>query len=106
MQGKNNRMKLSRDEALQVFRAIKREGLWQTYHFAKRAQERRFSMEDVFEVAENGVMSRKSPTYKPEHDDWSYTIVGKDMDGNRIRIVFVITSDRRVKLITGYKSNL
>ncbi len=60
-------------------------------------------MEDVFEVAENGVLAKRSPTYKAEHDDWSYTISGRDIDGNRITIVFVITSNRRVKLITGYK---
>lgn len=95
-------MKVSRDEARKLFKAIKHDGVWQTTHFAMRAWDRGFTMEDVFEVAENGVLAKKSPVYKAEHDDWSFTISGKDIDGNRITIVFTITSDRRVKLITGY----
>ncbi len=60
-------------------------------------------MEDIFEVAENGAMAKRTPTYKPKHADWSYTIYGKDIDGAVMTIVFCITSDWRVKLITGYK---
>ena len=99
-------MKLSTYEALQLFKALKREGLYQTIHFEIRAQQRGFTMEDVFEVAENGVMTKKSPKYNPKYDNWSYTIMGKDIDGNKIHITFVITPDRRIKLITGYKFNI
>ena len=96
-------MKIPPYEALQLFKAIKREGLYQTDHFQMRAMERGFTMEDVFEVADNGDISKRSPTYKAKHKDWSYTMIGKDIDGERITIVFAVTSDREVKLITGYR---
>lgn len=95
-------MKLPRNEALRILRAIKREGAYQTYHFEKRAKQRNFTMEDVFEIAENGVIPKWCPTYNSKYDDWTYSITGRDIDGNQRRIVFCITSDRRVLLITGY----
>ena len=94
-------MKLPRNEAFQLFKAIRRGLIYQTTHFEIRAEQRDFTMEDVLEVAENGVMSKRSPKYNPEYDNWTYLVRGKDIDGNKLEIVFVITSDRRVKLITG-----
>ncbi len=60
-------------------------------------------MEDVFEVAENCVIAKNSPKYNSEHDDHTYTVSGRDIDGIWITIVFSVLSDRTVKLITGYK---
>ena len=97
-------MKVSRDEALKLFKNIKENGCFQTDHFQVRAKERDFTMEDVFEVAENGKISKRSPKFSAEYNNYSYTIMGKDIDGNRLKIVFNITSGRRPRLITGYKN--
>jgi hypothetical protein len=97
-------MKLSRDDALNLFKNIKESGCYQSNHFQLRALQRGFAMEDVFEVAENGKISKRSPKYNAKYDNHTYTIMGKDVDGNRLNIVFTIKSDMKLSLITGYKS--
>lgn len=96
-------MKVSRAEALKLFKNIEESDCFLCDHFQIRAEERGFTMDDVFEVAENGKISKTSPKYNAKHDNHSYTVIGRDIDGNRLKIVFSVTSDRRLRLITGYK---
>lgn len=95
-------MKVTKAESLKLFRNVEDDGFFLTDHFQQRSVERGFTMEDVFEVAVNGKII-SGPKYNPDHNDHSYTIKGKNIDGKSIKIVFGITAEKKVKLITGYK---
>lgn len=63
-------------------------------------------MEDVFEVARNGKISKRSPRYNTDYCNYTYTIMGKDIDGNSLKIVFTLSDNKEVKLITGYRGRI
>lgn len=58
-----------------------------TRHAAERKSERDISLLEVIHVLKGGYHERKKDEFKPEHNDWSYSIRGKTVDKRPLRVV-------------------
>ena len=66
-------------------------------------RERNFVVRDVINVLLNGRLKKKRE-FDEENQGWKYTIVGKDIDGVKLTIVFTINeTENLLVLITGFK---
>lgn len=63
--------------------------------------DRNFSRRDVERVLRNGLVS-PSPEWNEAAQQWKYTITGRDIDGDELKLVIAIDPDlRRLTVITG-----
>jgi hypothetical protein len=89
--------------ALRTFeRALEEGSVILTTHIKKQMKARDFDMNDVISVKETGIIE-KDPEPDIKTREWKYTIKGNDIEGETLEIVFSILSERKVKLITGWR---
>jgi hypothetical protein len=70
-----------------------------TGHFKEKLKEREISMQDVIAALKSGVLVRHERNVKT--GDWQYTIEGRSIDSDPIRVVVIIFPDEnRIRLIT------
>ena len=65
--------------------------------------QRNFAIRDVINVLINGRL-KKSREFDEKNLGWKYTIVGKDIDGKKLAVVFTINEDEKILiLITAFR---
>jgi hypothetical protein len=78
-------------------------GLVLTDHVEQKMSERNFTIRDVINVLLNGRLKKKRG-FDEEYQEWKYSIVGRDIDGTKLSIVFTINElERLLVLITGMR---
>jgi hypothetical protein len=68
-----------------------------TKHFRERMAERQIGMSDVRHAINTGILTGQERDVKT--GEWKYTLSGKTLDGEPIKVVFAITGDE-MDLIT------
>lgn len=66
---------------------------YDTTHATLRKSQRRINLAHVFYVIRQGYHEKQKDQYHPEHDDWTYSIRGKTVDGRDIRIAVAFDED-------------
>lgn len=73
-------------------------------HCGPRMRERGFSSADVEWVLENGNYERYSPTWDEDFGCWVYSVVGKDLDDRRLKLVLTVENcGAIVRVISGQR---
>jgi hypothetical protein len=72
---------------------VERGRYYDTSHAALRKLQRRISLTDVLHVLRHGYHEKQKDQYKPEHNDWNYSIRGRSMDGKDIRVIVAFDED-------------
>lgn len=97
-------VRYARAEALKIIKGIVKTGsLVLTSHIKENMIKRNFDMQDVVCALQNGNIYRE-PEPHPKTGRWIYSIDGKTIDGEKIRIEVDISDDKeKVILVTGIK---
>jgi len=66
---------------------------YDTSHAMQRKVQRKISLPYVLHVLKNGYHEKKKDEYKPEYNDWNYSIRGSTIDGKDIRIAVAFDED-------------
>ena len=67
-------------------------------------RERHFDVNDVLNVLDNGNYYKYKPEYDPKRDNWMFFVVGEDLDGKRLKILFCIEqADTKIRVISGQR---
>jgi len=74
------------DVLKKVKECIDTDRYYDTYHATQRKRERSVSLVDVLYVLKNGRHEKAKDQYKLEHENWTYSICGKTVDGDDLRI--------------------
>jgi len=97
---------IPKSNAKKIKEAIRKINDWNltfTDHIEQKMRERNFVVRDVINVLLNGRLKKKRE-FDEENQGWKYTIVGKDIDGVKLTIVFTINeTENLLVLITGFK---
>ena len=64
-----------------------------TSHAIIRRSERRINLTTALYVIMHGYHEKQKDQYKPEFDDWNYSIRGQSIDGRDIRIAIAFDED-------------
>lgn len=97
---------ISKQEAKRVKEAIRKINDWyltRTDHIEQKMSERNFTIRDVINVLLNGRL-KKRREFDDKNKGWKYSIIGKDIDGVKLTIVFtIIEPEKLLILITGLR---
>lgn len=97
---------ISTKKIKEVKEAIRKINDWHlicTDHIEQMMSQRNFVIRDVINVLMNGRL-KKNREFDDENRGWKYTIVGRDIDGKKLTIVFTINkTERLLVLITGFR---
>ncbi len=64
--------------------------------------DRHFDMGDVVHILETGDYWKRNPEWRADHQNWLYFVVGEDLDGNRLMVVFTVEeADSKIRIISG-----
>jgi hypothetical protein len=73
-------------------------------HCRQHMRERHFDANDVLTVFDNGNYHKYKPEYDQKRDDWMFFVVGEDLDGKRLKILFCIEqADIKIRVISGQR---
>ena len=72
---------------------------YDTRHAIARKALRNIALPEVLYVLKKGYHEKKKDEFKPEHNDWTYAIRGKTIDGRDIRIA-VAFDENNMLIIT------
>ncbi|HSX11509.1 MAG TPA: DUF4258 domain-containing protein [Chlamydiales bacterium] len=64
-----------------------------TSHAVQRKSQRGISLPHILQVLRNGYHEKRKDEYKPEYDDWNYSIRGMTSDKKDIRVVVAFDND-------------
>ncbi len=93
---------LSPSEAKEKILLILYEGIVKpTFHCRRDSMaERNVGDDDIAEALENGEVQQQ-PEWESSHQNWKYTVVGKDTDDDKLTLITVIIeSELTLKIIT------
>ena len=97
---------ISTKEIKEVKEAIRKVNDWNlicTDHIEQMMSQRNFVIRDAINVLINGRL-KKTREFDDKNEGWKHTIVGRDIDGKKLTIVFTINeSERLLVLITGFR---
>jgi len=97
---------ISKQEAKKVKEAIRKINDWNltfTDHINQKMNEKNFAARDVINVLLNGRLKKKRE-FDEENKGWKYTIVGRDIEKEKLTIVFtIIETEKLLILITGFR---
>ncbi len=62
-------------------------------HAVKRKKQRQISLTHVIYVLTHGFHEKRKDEYKPEYNDWNYSIRGRTIDEKDIRIAIAFDED-------------
>jgi Domain of unknown function (DUF4258) len=94
---------LSPKDAIQAARRYLNEGqvTWKS-HMKERMEERNISLSDVMSIVDTGKIN-SAPEYDDEHVNYTYRIIGQDVDGKRRSLIVGIDDkEEMLELITVY----
>lgn len=66
---------------------------YDTTHASLRKQQRKIALTHVLYVLRHGHHEKKKDQFKPEYDDWTYSIRGITIDGKDIRVAIAFDKD-------------
>ncbi len=94
----------SKAEALKLIKVIVATGsIIPTSHLRQRMREKNFDMQDVLCAIKNGNIHREAEPH-PQSGRWIYSIEGKTIDGQKLRVEIDIGDDKeQAVILTGIK---
>lgn len=94
----------SKAEALKIIKGIVASGsIILTGHLKQRMREKNFDMQDVLCAIKGGNIHREAEPHS-QSGRWIYSIEGKAIDGQKLRVEIDISDDRdQVVILTGIK---
>jgi hypothetical protein len=72
---------------------------YDTSHAVQRKLQRAVSLPHILQVLRDGYHEKRKDEYKPEYDDWNYSIRGITVDKRDIRVVIAF-DDNEMLIIT------
>jgi hypothetical protein len=94
----------SKAEALKIIKGIIASGsIIPSGHLKQRMREKDFDMQDVLHAIKNGNIFREAEPH-PRSGRWIYSIEGKTIDGQKLRVEIDIGDDKdQAVILTGIK---
>lgn len=91
-------------EALKIIKGIIATGsIIPTGHLKQRMKEKNFDMQDVLCAIKGGNIHREAEPH-PQSGRWIYSIEGKAIDGQKLRVEIDISDDKeQIIILTGIK---
>lgn len=69
-------------------------------HAIERKFQRKIDIPDIAFVLSNGWHEKKKDEYKPEFDEWNYSIRGETVEGRQLRIAVTFDPENKMLIIT------
>lgn len=83
-------------------RHIKSDNYLHTSHVEDKKAARSITLPEILMVFESGSRETNRDRFDARYDEWSYSIVGRTIDGRRLRVIFSFEEDTLL-LVTTYE---
>jgi len=73
-------------------------------HCFSHMKDRNFELEDIITILDGGNYHRYPASWDEKHREWIYSVVGEDLEGKRLKVLFtVVDADMKIRIISAQR---